>query len=346
MSSKTSQDFVVLSPNEVDFDRVKFKDAITQKFKTGTESTQSDSYYEQEDGTKAGIYLRLPAQITFGVGYKYEMTFKPEKGKLYPEEAKGLQINYPITSLNTIATPTKEEKECRDCLNKLWQLAVDQGAIESNKANPVIPSPSQASYIMAKQKNNFKDFIKYPFQAPKLSDKGPRPDSMYINLITYGKGLTLKNNTKFYDAEGNLLDFNELINIRGKIEPCIKFEGIYWGAHGKNPHGGSLRFRLVEANFYPINYSNIPQGRLLKSSNVSTVEVEQLPKSELEEDDSDPLQVMNKPPKKTPVVTKPKIVKKPQIQLKKAPPKPAPKKAPVPAPEPDEEMDEVEPEME
>jgi hypothetical protein len=206
---------------------------------------------------------------------------------------------------------------------------------------------------MSEKTGDKKGFIKYPFQTPKPSDKGPRPDSMYINLYTYGKGTDLKVITKIYDDSGKELDKESYLNVRGRMEPCVKFEGIYWGAHGKNSHGGSLRFRLVEANFSPIIYSSVPQGRLLKSNNVEQLSFEELEGDN--EDDDNPLQAMTKqPPKKAPIVPKPKqppvkpavatTSKKPQIQLKKAPPKPAPKK---PVPPPEEELEpEVEPEFE
>ena len=41
------------------------------------------------------------------------------------------------------------------------------------------------------------------------------------------------------------------ISVHGSCQPVVKWDGIYWGAHGRNSHGASVRLRVSEMNFSP-----------------------------------------------------------------------------------------------
>lgn len=353
MSAEISEEiFVVLTPSEVDLNRIVFKDAETQTFRTGTSSTCSNAFYRNDEDQEAALFIKAPAQNTFGASYKYDMAFKVKPGESFPDKAKGAQIFYPMTSLETIKKPTKEEKAFIDLIDGLWNLAIQAGEVEAQREQLLIPRVSKTSYVAASAEGNMRDFIKYPIQPgkPKPDDKSPRPDNMYINLITRGIGNEMRVQTKVYGPGDTLLPLEGYLNTRGRIEPCLKFEGIYWGAHGQQPYGGSLRFRVAEANFTPApGFSNgIPKGRLLGGGSAAGGDQPIVPvparrgppPTPSEGDDPNPLEAILKPP---PAKSAPKPVVKqapkkaaPTVLKKAAAPKPKPKPAPV-EPDPVEE---------
>lgn len=369
MSAENSDEaFILLAASEIDIDRIILKDPETQTFKTGTSSVTSKAVYKNEADEEVALFIRAPTQfLPFGVSYKYDMDFKPEKGQQHPDKAKGLQICYPMTSMETIRKPTTEEKAFTILLDKLWTLACQQGQVEAARKPLLIPNISKSSYVAAKAESNMRDFVKYPIQPykPKPDDRTQRPDNMYINLVTRGQGNDMKVVSKIYGNNPEPLPQEDFINVRGKMEPCIKFEGLYWGAHGKNSHGCSLRLRVMEANFWPSPGFNggVPKQRVLSRGapplDMDSGEQDQPPvpmprrngKPPVRtappqnndetggEDDADPLEAILKPaPKPAKPTVRPAPAKKqaPPI-LKKAPPKPKVKAPPPPEPEPEDE---------
>jgi hypothetical protein len=364
--SQESEKFIVLLPGDVDMSRILIKDPETITFKSGTSSTSSNAFYLNDDGEEVALCIHAPEQSTFGAGYKYDMNFKPDKGEQYPDKAKGLQVYYPMTSMDTIKKPAPQEAAFTKLVTDLWALGVKQGEVEASREPLLIPAVSESSYASAKLKNNMRNFMKFPIQDPKIKpeDKGPRPKSMYINLITRGIGNDMRVLTKIYSTDtDDIMPEADYINVRGTMEPCIKFEGIYWGAHGKNSHGASLRFRILEANFTPSpGFSGgVPKGRLMGGSGRPRQNPEDdgapippptrvkppvrtQPQPDPEEadvpegDDADPINAIMKPaakpaPKRpAPGAAPAKPPAKKQVQVKKGPPKPKPK----PVEEPDD----------
>jgi hypothetical protein len=160
----------------------------------------------------------------------------------------------------------------------LWQAAVDKGCEEIEKDEPGIPGVSVNSFTAAAKKGTWEKAVKIPFSHPrnkedkKTFDK-TKPETMYVKLVTTGQGPAMKALTPFYgpgDKKYNALRF---IDVRGRIEPCFLWEGVYYGAHGPEaPHGASLRFKVVEANYTPQALSSsLPQHRML-SKNAAPVQ--------------------------------------------------------------------------
>jgi hypothetical protein len=270
MSDETNQNknekFVVLDPADVDYDKIVWKDAKSFTFGAGVKNTNSSAFYLNDDGEECELYIKAPKQQIFGVSYKYDMNLgrkldDPDD----PSLAKGLQVAYPLTSLQTIKNPTPEEQAFADCLERLWQSTVDIGMEELKKKPLGVPAYVKASYMGAE--GDMRNFIKYPAAVPKQEDKskGDKPLRMYVNLISTGSGETMSVTTKFYEPGDKQVSPLKFIKKLGTIEPCFKFEGAYWGTHGtENSQGGSLRFKLAQANFFPGGNRNaVPNARLL-----------------------------------------------------------------------------------
>ena len=260
---------ISVNPSEFDRSRVVIHDPTTSSFNVGDmpiETTMSTGKYVDDEGIECDLYFAAPAQTCFGVNYVYDLQVKKEEQ--VPENAKGLQICYPMTSMQTIDKPTPQEKACMDMIDALWELAVEKGRQEAEREEPLIPAPSVSSCMAAEKRKKMDLFVKRPMEYPKGKDKKTldttKPKRMYVKLVTTGRGETLKAHTKFFgpgDVQKSALRF---VDKRGIIEPCYKWEGIYWGAHGPaSPHGASLRFKLVEANYTPQTSSSIPSHRML-----------------------------------------------------------------------------------
>jgi hypothetical protein len=189
-----------------------------------------------------------------------------------PENAKGLQICYPLTSMTTVSEPTEQESAFRNTIMGLWQAAVDKGCEEIEKDEPGIPGVSVNSFTAAAKKGTWEKAVKVPFSHPrnkedkKTFDK-TKPETMYVKLVTEGQGPTMKAKTPFYGPGDKKLNAVRFVDVRGKITPCFVWEGVYYGAHGPEaPHGASLRFKVVEANYTPQTLSSLPQHRMLNKN--------------------------------------------------------------------------------
>lgn len=272
---------ICVNPADFDISRLVIHDACVREFKIGESkisNTTSSAKYLNDEGEECTLYFRGPPQNCFGVQYNYPMGVAEEDKT--PETAKGLQVCYPLTTMQTVSDPTDDEKAHRDMILALWQAAVDKGIEESERDEPVIPGVSVNSFraIAGAKKKDWTKAVKVPFSHPKNKENGgktldtTKPESMYVKLVTDGQGPTLKAKTPFWgpgDRKCNALKF---LDVRGEIEPCWVFEGIYYGAHGTSPHGASLRFRLAEANYTPKSASSsLPQHRML-SRNTAPVE--------------------------------------------------------------------------
>jgi len=347
-----------LNPSEYDESRVVIHDPVTNTFNIGdapVQNTTSEGRYLDENGVECELYFPAPPQTCFGVNYIYEMNLKKEQQ--IPENAKGLQVCYPVTSLKTVKNPTPQEKAFIDMIESLWTLAVDKGRQEAAREESLslIPAPSVASCMAAEKQKKMERFVKPPMEFPKDKDKKSldttKPKRMYVKLVTSGKGPTLKAQTKFFGPGDEQKSPLRYVEARGIIEPCFKWEGIYWGSHGPTaPHGASLRFKLVEANYTPQANASVPSRRMLSKNSAPVQEedddfsVANLPRSassvedggeaegfsEPGSDDSNPAKVVEGAAKKNTakpavrVAAKPVVKTTPKVVAAKAPAKAIP----------------------
>lgn len=249
-------------------DNVVIKDPETSEF-NGISMTKSTGKYLDENGNEADLYFDGPSQSVFGVSYLFEMNTKEDEQ--VPENAKGLQVCFPITSLSTMKNPTPEEQAFSDLLLGLFNMAYDKGQEEATLDNPRIPQSSVSSFLAAGIKGNKEKAVKMPFdygnqQGKKVKDL-TKPQRMYIKLFTSGKGEKLKADTRFYGPGDVTMSPLKFIGQRGIMSPVIKWEGIYWGSHGQTPCGASLIFRLAEATFTPQRSAGLTPKRLAGKNN-------------------------------------------------------------------------------
>jgi len=297
--TKSDKIFVIEDITTFDASRLVHDDPKRIEYTIGKKkigNTMSYGHYLDDEGEKCTLYLAFPEQTTFGVNHSYDLNVKEEDKK--PENSKGLQLCYPMTSMNTIEEPTEQEQALMDAIEKIGEIAVEQAKKHSKGKNSTLPT-MVSSAIRGVEGDDYSDVIKpafsYKLDEKKRSDK-TKPQRMYIKLVTTG-GKTSSGSkplichTKFYgpgDVEVSALRY---VDRRGIIMPCVKYEGIYWGAHGETPYVGSLHFRVSQANFTPVSgTSSVPARRLLgKNTAVADDDDDDVPKPRRAagDDDSD-----------------------------------------------------------
>jgi hypothetical protein len=127
-SQQTNAKDINVDPSKFDRSRVIIHDPVTAEFSIGdapVQSTTSEARYLDDSGEECELYFPAPPQNCFGVNYVYEMNVK--KDEQVPENAKGLQICYPATSLRTVEKPTAKEQAFIDMITALWEMAVEKG---------------------------------------------------------------------------------------------------------------------------------------------------------------------------------------------------------------------------
>lgn len=264
---------ICIDPKDYDPSRLILKDPETMTFSIGQSEvsmTTSAARYLDDEGKECLMYFSAPPQQTFGVSYTFPMEVK--EADQTPENAKGFQISYPLTSLKTVKNPTEAEQAYIDMLDSLWQAAVEKGREEALKDGS-IPEVAANSFIAAERKGEKWELaVKKPAEYPKTADKKnfdtTKPMRQYLKLITTGKGPTLKAMTPFYGSKNQKCNAVKFLDKRGIIEPCFLFEGLYYGSHGpRAPHGCSLRFKLAEANYTEISsVQGVPSKKLLRAN--------------------------------------------------------------------------------
>jgi hypothetical protein len=285
--TSSSQKEVMINPVDFDPTRVVIHDAQTSSFKIGgadISMTVSKGYYLDDEGNECKLYFSAPPQNCFGPQYQYEMNVQEDDKD--PSKAKGVQIQYPMTSLQSITSPTPDEQAFQDMIQGLWDLSLEKGKEEMAKVplqeeggddiNPedytFIPPVSYSSFLAASASKRWTSALKPAFEHPKdqkaqgkKSFDTTKPKRMYIKLKTSGRGDKMRVLTSFYGPGDKKESPLKYIEQRGIITPCIEWDGIYWGGHGQQPHGASLRFCVVEANFVPLGKGDggLPKSRML-----------------------------------------------------------------------------------
>lgn len=283
---------IMIDPAEFDATRVVIHDPFTSSFKLGgadISTTVSKGYYLDDEGNECKLYFSGPPQTCFGPQYQYEMNVGEDDKD--PSKAKGVQVQYPITSMQSIATPTPTEQAFQDLIQSLWDLSLQKGKEEmamvpdGEDVNPEdyirIPQVSYSSFVTAAANKRWTNALKVPFEHPK-DQKSPgkktidttKPKRMYVKLKTTGKGDKMRVLTPFYGPGDVTESPLKYLEQRGVITPCFEWDGIYWGGHGQQPHGASLRFKIVEALFVPIAKSGegLPKHRMLPKNTAAVTD--------------------------------------------------------------------------
>jgi len=271
-SNAASSSEILITPGEHDISRLVFHDPHTSTFNVGdgsVDNTMSYAFYTNDDGQECKMFFPGPPQNCFGVEYQYDINVAESDKN--PSNAKGLQISYPLTSLSSVTNPKPEEKALISLIDEIWNAAAEVGKQEILRENLLIPEVSYNSFVAAEKRGLWTNALKKPMEHPNLkSDKNKKggldktkPMRMYVKLLTKGRGTKLRVDTPFYGPGDKLESALKYIKKQGVITPCFWFEGIYWGAHGRNPQGASLRFKLVEANYVPVKNLNAPSHRML-----------------------------------------------------------------------------------
>lgn len=261
---------ICVDPVNFDIQRFLFKDPHTDKFTIGElkiESTLADARYLNDADEECAFYYTAPTQSLFGANYSFDMG--TPKDKQTPDNAKGLQTCYPMTSLTTMKNPTLAEKAHRNMLTAIWQKAYEHGYAQATGETSLIPGSSVNSFMAAGMKKKPELAIKLPYgyrNDPKDNTKKNTtlPEVMYIKFFTKGKGETLRCETRIYGPGDKEVNGLSIVSQQGQMTPVIKLEGIYFGAHGPTaPQGASLRLKVAEANWIPGGgASKLPSKRM------------------------------------------------------------------------------------
>lgn len=301
---------ICITPEEFDVSRLIHKEPVTTSFTMGQTQisiTMSEGRYLDDEDRECILYCSAPAQQCFGVSYVYDMEVK--EADQTPDNAKGFQLMYPLSSLKTVSNPTEEEQAYNDMIEGMWEAAVESGREEASKDDDecLIPNSSVNSFIAAEKKGTWEKAVKKPAEYPKTQDKKSldvsKPKRQYVKLISSGKGESLKALTPFYGPGDKKYNAVKYISKRGIVEPCFLYEGIYYGSHGpRAPHGASLRFKLAEANFTEISSAHgVPSKRMLhKNTAVAEIDEGQEDGTFAEPGEDDPSAALHKIAKKKP----------------------------------------------
>lgn len=273
--------FVFVPFGTFDKSKVVIEDPVKSSFKKNdgeVVNVTSQGLYIGEDGEKGIPVFQLAPKGCFGVSPNHK--YLSEK---IEENIEGYQVCYSYTDLTSVAKPTEEEQYGLDIMKALWDLTVEKGRIEATMEEDKvrIPAPAVNSFAGAeaqlkRNKLAFQNAVKLPFEHPnqkdsKVKDK-TKPLRSYFKLVTQGKGPDCKILTPFYEPGDNKVNGKKFIEKRGVIEPCVKWEGVRWGAHQNAPHGASLKFVITEANFVPGRNDKLPTHRMLSANTAEPVE--------------------------------------------------------------------------
>lgn len=250
------------------FDRSKLSilDAKIKKSKKGNETCESLFAYDIGNGKRAtDIYIQLPKKETFGVFPSYP--FGLEKQFQNADTINGYQTTYPLSSQETMNNLTNNEQYVKDLLDYLFGLTWDKLVEECDKEGDdrIIPAVTYGSYLGSKDKkgnvnkqHSIKPLYEYPNKKQEGGDKKKRekdfdkPQRMYLKLDTFGEGKNLKCYTKIYGPGNKIIHPLKYSGVKTDMEIVIQLNKVFWGAHGRNSHGGSINIRISEMNVVPV----------------------------------------------------------------------------------------------
>lgn len=243
-------------------------DAFIVKSKNGNETCNSSIRYELEDGTYSDdIRLELAPRKTYGIFPSYP--FGMAKDLQGPDTINGYQFTYPLTTQETVNSPTKEEQYLIDVFDYLSGLMWEKLCEEVEKDDEShIPPVSKNCYLGATAKKggiNKSYAIKPIYEYPNKQDDGKQsankkrekdttqPLRIYMKLNCFGSGNNLKCFTKIYGPGNKMVSPAKYHKVQCTIHPVLQLKKIFWGSHGKNTHGVSLNMHVSEMNIVPLS---------------------------------------------------------------------------------------------
>jgi len=249
---------IVVTPDTFDASRVQFGNPETVEFNKGQiKFTRSSIRYSDPKTGKTGyLSFALPPSSTFGVTINHKASVPEEKRN--DESREGYSVAYQVTSRDTATKPSASEQTIINAFESLHEAVCT--FVLNNKAK--LPPQSRAMVntdgvgaikpLLEKAVPNKKDPTKM---------NGAR---VYLKLVTQGKGKDIRVLTPFYTPGNKLENPAGFVDVRGRIEPVVRIERIYFGNHGtESPYCASLKGEVIEANFIPQVPHDLPRNRLL-----------------------------------------------------------------------------------
>lgn len=255
--------------------------SFTKKGTTTTiEWTTSDVHFKGPNDQKLPIFFELPPQLVWGISGTWPLGTQTENQTL--ENIEGYQICYPLTTLATMKNPTSDELAVEKFFDNAWNKGIEAMGNFTNA--DLLDGPAGSAYTTAEKKKNMAYAMKPVYEYPSTKDEKTgkknidttKPKRIYIKLVTKSKGIKMQCLTKIYGPGDKLVSPIKYMStpgntIQGVCHPVVHWEGVFWGAHGKNTYGGSLKFRVVEMNFTPKSSAGLSHRRML-SPNVDVEE--------------------------------------------------------------------------
>lgn len=295
---KDEEKEVFISLNDTDFDwsRIVISEPTTKIIaKQGgggsISNTTARAYILSSTGKELPVYFQGAPQMTWGINGSWDMNVPRTQQTL--ENMKGFQINYPLTSNETMKNPTPAEIQTKKCFDECHKAAVAAVIKECKKPeNDPKNQDNKTRTVPLVTVKSFKgssddDFMKPAYNWQKSTDKQTqsrdidmkKPKSTYIKLASSAgqSGAPPKCQAEIYGPGDKLVSPFKYMKIKEtdktivtEVEPVIHFEGIYYGQHGDSGCGASAKFRIVQMNIKPIAFQSSLPSRKLLSSNTAT----------------------------------------------------------------------------
>lgn len=242
----------------------------------------SEGVYLDDEGKEHTLFFMMPTQRCYGVNANYDPSQKKAEVAGDVSKADGFQLAYPLTSLKTMKNPTEDEKYIRTVFDSLYQKTLERMKEEAVNDSTEMPELCINSYEGAKRKKDMTKAIKVLYNYPNVKDSNPKtlnkekPERTYIKLLSRGKGskgVKVTVQSKFYGPGDQQMSHLSLLGEKGNgdWEVCCKWDGVFWGAHGKNSHGASVRLRVYDATVNP-GSGGLPSERMAPRNTAPAVE--------------------------------------------------------------------------
>jgi hypothetical protein len=258
---------VVINPLDFDPSRLVIAPATFSSFKKGTQeftNSTSEVLYKVgalDSGRTKKIYIQAPTQTVFGFSEQHQLG-KPQTEEYFT----GYQVAYPVSATTS---PTEPEAAFIKMLDSVHAAVVEAGKREVAKHDELeaagkpskFPQNVISSYSNITRNGKLGDvnkFIKPLAEYPNVKDTKTKdmskPKRMYIGLVSGKEKRQVL--TKVFGPGGKNLNVANLISRpgeikRGELTPVFEIKNVYWGGHGTNPQGGSVKFQLVQCSYKP-----------------------------------------------------------------------------------------------
>ena len=191
-----------------------------------------------------------------------------------------------MTSIKTVGNPNKAEKATQRVFDKMTNITDD--ALNNFAEARKVPAPTYSSYLTAKEENDWSYAVKPIYDHTKSTNKAGekfidynKPMRAYIKLLTKGKGKKIQCDTMIYGPGDKKLSPWKCMGVHGSCQLVVKWDGIFWGAHGRNSYGASICLKAHEMIFTPgVLESAVPSRRMLAPVEEKEEDVLKVPESD------------------------------------------------------------------